>query len=227
MGVALVLGNFRAGFPVGRTMKLRSFVVAALVGLLGSSSTANACINGVELEIERFQATPAGQVALAEGELANDHPAWAAARIEQELPGVRSFHAKGTPLQRRAVRVFALAVVRAEGKIDAGAGWAPWGNLEWALETLRDLEASSPNNPAKQAELAEAQIAVSRTRSDGVRVLEDLDGRDLLGSPYAYLALARARQAEGDEGGTLAAVRRCAMMSSDRRRCEKPAARKT
>jgi hypothetical protein len=208
-------------------MKLRFVVVVAFVGLWGAPSTADACVNGIELEIERFQATPAGQVALAEGELANDHPVWAAARIEQELPGVRAFHAKGTPLQRRAVRVFALAVVRSEGRIDIGAGWAAWGNLEWALETLRDLEASSPNNPAKLAELAEAQIALPRTRADGVRVLEDLDGRDLLGSPYAYLALARARQAEGDEGGTLEAVRRCAMMSSDRRRCEKPAARKT
>ena len=182
-------------------------------------------MNGVELEIERFQATPAGQVALAEGELANDHPVWAAARIKQEFPQIRTFAAKAPSLHRRAVRVFALAVVRAEGKIDENAGWAPWGNLEWALETLRDLEASTPNNPVKQAELAEAQIALPRTRAEGVRVIEDLDGRDLLGSPYAYLALARARQAEGDDGGTLAAVRRCAMMSSDRRRCERPGAR--
>ncbi|GAC1536717.1 MAG: hypothetical protein NVS3B10_29040 [Polyangiales bacterium] len=207
-------------------MKLRAFAFAVLVGLVTLPSSAGACINGIELEIERFQATPAGQVALAEGELANDHPLWAAARIEQQFPQVRSFDAKGPPLHRRAVRVFALAVVRAEGKIDAGMGWAPWGNLEWSLETLRDLDASAPNNPAKQAELAEAQIALPRARAAGVRVIEDLDGRDLLGSPYAYLALARARQADGDEGGTRAAVRRCTMMSSDRRRCEK-AARKS
>ncbi len=204
-------------------MKPYAIALTALLGLVAVPSTSGACINGIELEIERFQATPAGQVALAEGELANDHPVWAAARVEQQFAQVRSFDAKGPPLHRRAVRVFALAVVRAEGKIDTGAGWAVWGNLEWALETLRDLEASAPNNPAKQAELAEAQIALARTRVDGVRVIEDLDGRDLLGSPYAYLALARARQAKGDDGGTLAAVRRCTMMSSDRRRCEKPA----
>jgi hypothetical protein len=208
-------------------MKLRVFALAAFVGIVAAPSSAHACINGIELEIERFQATPAGQVALAEGELANDHPVWAAARVEQAFPRIRGFDAKGPPLHRRAVRVFALAAVRAEGKIDAGAGWAPWGNLEWALETLRDLEASTPNNPAKQAELAEAEIALPRTRAVGVRVIEDLDGRDLLGSPYAYLALARARQAEGDDGGTIAAVRRCAMMSSDRRRCEKPPAPKS
>ena len=45
-------------------------------------------------------------------------------------------------------------------------------------------------------------------------MIENLDGRDLLGSPFAYLALARAREAEGDDGGTIAAVSdRCAMMS--------------
>jgi hypothetical protein len=202
-------------------MKLRIVAALAFVGLLAAPST-HACINGVELEIERFQATPAGQVALAEGELAHDHPVWAAARVREQFPQIRSFDAKAPPLGRRAVRLYALAIVRAEGRIDAGAGWTPWGNYEWALETLRDLEASTPNNPARQAELAEARIALARTRADGVRAIEDLDGRDLLGSPYAYLALARARQAQGDDGGTLAAVRRCAMMSSDRRRCEKP-----
>jgi hypothetical protein len=202
-------------------MKLPLAAALALVGLLAAPSS-DACINGIELEIERFQATPAGQVALAEDELAHDHPVWAAARVREQFPQIRSFDAKAPPLGRRAVRLYALAIVRSEGKIDAGAGWAPWGNYEWALETLRDLEASAPNNPAKQAELAEAQIALARTRPDGVKIIEDLDGRDLLGSPYAYLALARARQAQGDDGGTLAAVRRCAMMSSDRRRCEKP-----
>ncbi|MDB4934379.1 MAG: hypothetical protein JWP87_1351 [Labilithrix sp.] len=202
-------------------MKLRIVAALALVGL-STAPSSDACINGVELEIERFQATPAGQVALAEGELAHDHPVWAAARVREQFPQIRSFDAKAPPLGRRAVRLYALAIVRSGGKIDEGAGWTSWGNREWALETLRDLEASTPNNPARQAELAEAQIALTRTRAAGVRTIEDLDGRDLLGSPYAYLALAKARQAQGDEGGTLAAVRRCAMMSSDRRRCEKP-----
>jgi len=208
-------------------MKLRVFALAAFVGLVAAPSTSDACINGVELEIERMNATPAGQVAIAERELADGHPVWAAARVQQQFPNIRSEGAKAPPLGRRAVRLYALAIVRSEGKIDANAGWAPWGNYEWALETLKDLEASTPNNPARQAELAEAQIALPRTRAEGVRVIENLDGRDLLGSPYAYLALARARQAEGDDGGTIAAVRRCAMMSSDRRRCEKPAAPKS
>ncbi len=207
-----------AALALGAAVVLASFVTA---------SPADACINGIELEIERINATPAGQVAIAEHELADGHPVWAAARVKEQFPNIRSFDAKAPPLGRRAVRLYALAVVRSEGAIDASAGWAPWGNYEWALETLKDLEASTPNNPARQAELAEAQIALPRTRRVGVQILENLDGRDLLGSPWAYLALARARQADGDDGGTLAAVRRCAMMSSDRRRCEKPVAKKS
>ena len=151
----------------------------------------------------------------------------AAGRVREQVPQIRALDAKAAPLMRRSLRVYALAIVRADGKIDEALGWSRWGNLEWAFETLRELEASSPNNPAKQGELAEAQIALPYARKAGVARLEELDGRDLLGSPYAYLALARARQAEGDADGTQAAVRRCAMMSSDRRRCEMPAARKS
>lgn len=194
---------------------------------LSAPSRSDACINGIEAEWERFTYSQAGQIATAEKELEVARPVMAAGRVREQVPNVRSLDAKAAPLMRRSLRVYALAIVRADGKIDETLGWSRWGNLEWAYETLRDLEASSPNNPAKQAELAEAQIALPYARKAGVSRLEDLDGRDLLGSPFAFLALARARQDEGDVGGTQAAVRRCSMMSSDRRRCEIPAARKS
>ena len=69
-----------------------------------------------------------------------------------------------------------------------------------------------------------SRCSLSRTRAQGVATLEELDRKDLLGSPYAYLALARARQADGDDGGMHAAVRRCAMMSTDRKLCDVPKA---
>ncbi|MBX3224826.1 MAG: hypothetical protein KF795_30200, partial [Labilithrix sp.] len=43
---------------------------------------------------------------------------------------------------------------------------------------------------------------------------------DLLGSPYAYLALARARRTAGDDGGADAALRRCAVMAANPSRCD-------
>lgn len=196
-------------------------------GVLSAPARSDACINGIEAEWERFSYSQAGQIATAEKELEYARPVMAAGRVREQVPNVRSLDAKAAPLMRRSLRIYALAIVRADGKVDEALGWSRWGNLEWAYETLRDLEASSPNNPAKQAELAEAQIARPYARKAGVSRLEELDGRDLLGSPFAYLALARARQDEGDVGGTQAAVRRCAMMSSDRRRCAMPEARKS
>jgi hypothetical protein len=60
---------------------------------------------------------------------------------------------------------------------------------------------------------------LSRTKQGGVAVLEELDRRDLLGSAWAYVALARARKDSDDDGGSRAALRRCAMMSTDRTQC--------
>jgi hypothetical protein len=202
-------------------MKASRLVLGLLVawGLAGAPREAGACINGVELEIERFNESPTGQIFLAERDLQNGHETWAAAKVRGVFPNVRSLDASAVPLALRAQRVYALAIVRTEGKLDAGEGWAPWGNAEWALETLRALEEKKPNNPAVEADLAEAQITLLRTRGEGVRVLEALDAKDLLGSAYAYRALARARKVAGDDGGVLAAVRRCAMMSTDRSRC--------
>lgn len=180
------------------------------------------CINGVELEIERFNATPTGQIFIAEKEIERGRATSAAARVREQFPNIRALDAKAPPLALRAERIYALALVRTDGKLDAESGWTPWANFEWAVETLRDLEAKKPNNPAVQADLAEARLALSRTRGDGVAVLEDLDRRDLLGSAHAYVALARARKDVDDDGGSRAALRRCAMMSTDRTRCDLP-----
>lgn len=175
---------------------------------------ADACYN----EVLRVL-TPAEEIAAAERSLEHNRLGEATHRVRVRYPAIRTLDASAPPLARRALRIYALALVRADGQLDAGLGWARSGNLEWALETLRDLDEARPNDPRSQADLAEARIRLARTRAEGVRVLEDLDRRDLLGSPYAYLALARARRASGDDGGALAAMRRCSVMANDRARC--------
>jgi len=184
----------------------------------GRAAPARACINAVETD--PFLLTPAGGILLGEKSLEDAKPALAAAQVRQHFPAIRSLQIlPGTPpLALRALRIYALSVVRSQGKLDASSGWAPWGNYEWALETLRELH-DRKQNPVSQADLAEAQGTLSRTRTDAAAALETLDQNDLLGSPYAYLALAQARNDLGDTGGRIAALRRCRVRSTDPARC--------
>ena len=188
-------------------------VVAVVVGI-GGPGVAWACGNAVEMRL-----TPAQHVAAAERDLDEGRVGQAAWRVRANYPNIRTLGADAPPLAQRAERIYALALVRANGQLDAGYGWARAGNFEWAIETLRELDAKRPNDPRSQADLAEARSHVARTRGEAIKTLESLDQRDLLGSAFAYLALSRARSEVGDEGGAQAAIRRCTMMSTDRRRC--------
>jgi len=163
--------------------------------------------------------TPVQEIATAEKDLENNRLGEAGSRVRAQFPNIRTLGADAPPLALRAQRIYALVLIRADGRLDSGLGWARWGNFEWAAETLAALDKKKPNQPRAQADLAEARTRLGRTRAEGIRVLEELDQRDLLGSPFAYLALARARRTTGDDGGAQAALRRCSMMSNDKRRC--------
>lgn len=175
---------------------------------------ADACMNEVQRNLG-----PTEEIAQAEYELGMNEFGEAMHRVRVRYPKIRELGSSAPPLARRALRIYALALVRAEGQMDLSLGWAPWGNLEWAIETLADLDSVRPNDPESQADLAEARIALTRTRAEGVRVLEELDRKDLLGSALAYRALARARRAAGDDKGVAAAVARCEKMALTPSQC--------
>jgi hypothetical protein len=209
-------GAFRGARCRLETMKKARAVLAAIV-MLGAAcrpTTSAACLNEVLRTL-----TPVEEIAAAEKDLEHGRLAEAAHRVRARYPGIRSLGPSAPPLAQRALRIYALVLVRADGRFDSQLGWARSGNLEWALETLAELERARPNDVRSQADLAEARTRLARTRSEGVRVLEDLDRRDLLGSPFSYLALARARRASNDAPGAAAALRRCSMMSVERRLC--------
>jgi hypothetical protein len=193
-----------------------ALVSAALAGVafVGHEAEGVACGNAVEIHL-----TPVQEIATAEKELENNRLGEAAHRVRLRYPNIRALDSSAPPLALRAERVYALILVRADGQLDRALGWSRWANLEWAVETLADLDRKRLNDPRSQADLAEARTRFSRTRKEGVEVLEDLDRRDLLGSANAYLALARARRAAGDDNGAKVALRRCAVMSTDQRRC--------
>jgi hypothetical protein len=201
-------------------MRIRKLVRALLggAGALGAvlfpPRSSEACINEVIIHL-----TPVQEIAAAERDLEESRLGEALHRVRLRYPQIRTMASDAPPLALRAQRIYALALVRANGQLDGPLGWARWGNLEWALETLTELDAKRVNDPRSQGDLAEARIRLPRTRAEGVRVLEELDRRDLLASPFAYMALSRARREAGDDGGATAALRRCAVMSVDARRC--------
>ena len=207
------LSDVPPGMSVARAWLVTGVFVLTLFKCSGGSTSA-ACEN----EVIRLL-TPVQEIAAAEKDLEDGRVGQAASRVRARYPAIRSLGSGAPPLALRAQRIYALALVRADGRLDSGLGWARWGNLEWAVETLADLDTKRMNDPRSQADLAEARTRLPRTRAIGAKVLEDLDQRDLLGSPYAYLALARARRATGDDGGATAAMVRCSMMSTDKRRC--------
>ena len=190
----------------------------ALVSVLGPAVADQAPAEACENEVIRLL-TPVQLVAEAESNLENARVAEAAATVRAQFPNIRTLGPTAPPLGLRAQRIYALALVRADGRLDSGYGWTRWANLEWAIQTLTELDQKRGNDARAHADLAEAKTRLPRTRAEGASVLEDLDQRDLLGSPYAYLALARARRAAGDDGGAAAALRRCSMVSTSPPRC--------
>ena len=184
------------------------FAVGALA--LCQPRTSTACFNEIIRSLP-----PVQNIALAEKDLEKGLTGEVLWRVRTHYPQIRGLGPDAPPLALRAQRIFALALVRADGRLDSQLGWTRWANLEWAVETLAALDAKRPNDPGLQADLAEAQTRLPRTRREGLHTLEDLDRRDLLGSPFAYLALVRARRAIGDDLGAAHALERCVARSEE------------
>ena len=116
--------------------------------------------------------------------------------------------------------VFALAVVRSNGVVNernsgswSSTEWTPTANLEWAIQSLREIDAKRPNDPTVQADLGEALSKLPRTQDESLKLLGGLAQKDLMGSPFAYAALAKIRETKGDTAGAQAAIKRCEEMS--------------
>src|SRR5262249_39932026 len=145
----------------------------------------------------------------------------AAKAVLGNFPRVRVVTAGANPLETRALRVFALAVVRSNGAVnEKSAGvvgqaneWTPTANLEWAVQSLREIDAKRPNDPTVQADLGEALSKLAHGQGEALTILQGLAQKDLMGSPHAYAALAKLRSDKGDLAGAEAAIKRCEEMS--------------
>jgi hypothetical protein len=204
-------------------MKKIALVIAALAivpALAAVTSDASACGMSVRLEPVKAKPSPVQEIARAEKSLEGGSNTEAAKTVLANFANVRTVTAGDNPLETRALRVFALAVVRSNGTVnERNAGswsqteWTPTANLEWAIQSLREIDAKRPNDPTVQADLGEALSKLPRTQDESLKMLGALEKKDLMGSPFAYAALAKIRGEKGDTAGQSAAIKRCEEMS--------------
>jgi hypothetical protein len=159
------------------------------------------------------------RIAAADQRLDEERLAEAGNEVTSAFPSVRTMAAGGSPLESRARRILALAVVRGEGSLRSVKGFAATtpaarvGNVDWAAGVLRSIEAERRGDPVAEADLAEGLAALGRHEDEALAILADLTERDLVGSAHAYATLARIRTARGDAEGARAALRRCELMA--------------
>lgn len=201
-----------------------TFLAASLAAIVASSalalvpSAAYACGMSVRLaptEEVRVKPSPVLEVAAAEKLLEQGQPVVAARKVLASFSGIRGEEAGKDPLKTRALRVFALAAVRADGNLALGGNqtWTRVANLEWAVQSLREIDQKRPNDPAVQADLGEALARLPHTKVEGFKILDGLAQKDLMGSPAAYAALSRLRAEKGDTTGAALAMKRCEGMA--------------
>jgi hypothetical protein len=157
----------------------------------------------------------------------------AASTVLRMMPHVRSLQPKSAAVVARAQRILAVAIARGDGALAVGkdvpasvkAGWTGKdaderrANLQWAVATLRGVEATRKNDPAVQTDLAEAMARLDSTRDEAKRLLEQLAEKDLIASAQGYATLAALRAAAGDEPGRKLAAARCAAMATGTLAC--------
>lgn len=198
-----------------------SFLLPVAIAAVPGQATA--CGTAVYREID----DNAALVAKAEGALGRGRYAEAAVKAVQAFPALKIVKPGTLPLADRALRILALASTRADGNVTAGtmkSGTASdrSANLEWSIDTLRQLSAKRGNNPSYQTDLGEALARVPTHHEEALKILGELADKDLLTSAEGYASLARLRAEKGDANARLAAVKRCEAMTKTPKICDVP-----
>lgn len=193
---------------------------------------ASACGMSVRMDPTPQRPSPVQEIARAEKALEGGQSLTAAQAVLATFPRIRNATAGANPLETRALRVFSLAIVRSDGMVDEkkarvasanGVDWTTKSNLDWAIQSLREIDEKRPNDPTVQADLGEALSKTTSGQAESLKILQGLAQKDLMGSPHAYAALAKLRTDKGDSAGAEVAIKRCEEMSKTPGIC-KPAA---
>lgn len=191
-------------------------VVAVLAALAPARET-SACGNEVELAL-----TPAKLVAEAERLVAEGRVQAAHDRIAA-IVTVPNPELGQNPLLDRALIVGALVVVRSDGALPMpraaakgerkeaqkeGADTDRVARLKEAVAILEKVVATSKwSPPATEADVGEALARIPGREADAKKILEPLEAKAIVASPWAYAALGQLRfRTDADRPAWLAAA---------------------
>jgi hypothetical protein len=205
-------------------LAISALMVAALAAGSAASTDARACGFFDYREVRPVVKKPVfvaanDRIAAADQRLEEAKNEAAGLEVVTAFPQVRGVAVGASPLETRALRILSLAVVRADGSLAGVKGFAGTtasqrtASIDWAIQTLRAVDAQKHDDPVAKADLAEALARSPRGEDEALSILTDLTGRDLVGSAHAYAALARLRSARGDATGARTALARCEGMT--------------
>lgn len=195
------------------------------VAIAGQSSEAVACGESIAFEVDPNVLL----LSQAEGSLNNGNARAAALSAIRVFPKIKEMKPGTSPLLSRAQRIVAMAIVRTDGILTAGKVFTAStaderrANLEWAIGTLRRLDAAKKNNPAAQTDLGEALARLPETQAEALKTLDKLASKDLVTSAHGYSALAQLRKAAGDEQGHDAAMKKYEALAKKAAPAKQPA----
>lgn len=119
-------------------------------------------------------------------------------------------------MQRAAVTVLALSVMRSDGKyglskkpVSLKKATARRSNLEWAHRMLEAVHKRSPDQPGLESFYAESLARIRGDDEKAYEILRRLDTKDLLSSPHGYALLARLADQRGESKLAVRAHQRC------------------
>jgi hypothetical protein len=204
-----------------RTLGILLFAAVAVLAF--SPRRTEACPNVTYLQLDDdTKKVKAADDALANGDLA---------RAKERAKSLRFYsiqvgdpdHALGKELDRmqekhnvllrRAARIVALATVRDPS--------SSIGDRETCVRVLLTYLKADPN-PALEADAAEALASVPEKEPLALMMLRGLAKKDLMGSAYAYAALARLEAARGNDAEAASADERCKQMAKRASICARP-----
>lgn len=189
--------------------RVLAFVVAlaALLSLVSFGRPAQACENATLLDDPIVQKMQDAEEALAEGDVVR-------ARVLAKEVAHRTAPVRG-PMEKdmssRATRLVAISWVRDRNATPA--------EIDGAVQDLRrDLAERTVPDPQRQADLGEA-YARNGEDTKAYETLAPLYEKDLIGSPYAFAALARVAAKRGDNATAVSAARRCSEVTTNASIC--------